>query len=200
MVPIRARGATHPATGSRSPGPQRSNGVDSRGAGASVGKKVAGIAAGIGAALGGVAVSAGSGLAAAAMDIRAHKFRSVAGAAERRAFKIWGKRPAQAHRYMRISEDLIQRGVRAGKLGTHIGSVGKLAGTAMIGYGINRILRETPAKDNPEARGAASTVAAFAATHSLQGVYMTRFYRDVSGMGAIRKALSLAIGKGKRLF
>lgn len=159
-------------------------------------------AAGKGAAIAGAGVGVGlaGGIASATLDERSHKLYGFSRSAEFRSDRLWkADRGMTAIKHMRKSEELLQRSVRVGKLGTKAGHLGQVGSAALIGAGIDKALSKTKYKNNTEVRAASAAAGGVAGSFLVKGIYDSKLNKGMKTGKAVRGLFRTVVRKAFRL-
>ncbi len=114
-------------------------------------------AKGGGLAVAGVTASVATGLASAELDKRHHVLKSFAINMGLRSDRLWkAEKGFRAAKVAQKAEAIFARADRAAAVSTKVSKAGFGISAAMIGLGLNQILKQTPLRDNAEARASAS--------------------------------------------
>jgi hypothetical protein len=148
-------------------------------------------ATGTAAVAAGAGVAIGAGVVAGNLDIAANTMKSLAFAAGKRSDRLWNRDSATlAVKHAQKAEALFQRAATRFAASGHIKKAGFAASAALIGLGINKVLKATDLDKKPELRGSASTAAGIGASFALNNGYAQKFLKDTTSVQAAKNALT----------
>ena len=155
---------------------------------------------GAGKAVAGVGIAGAAGLASAQLDLRSHALSSAAKSFEFRAAKLHSLGNFRLHaKRMAQSETFFLRASRNAALSSTALRYGSIAGVALVGAGLHKMLSGTPLKKREDLRAGVSASATVGVSKVMHSLYKSKFYSDVNLGGAIKSSLRTAL-RGLKTF